>query len=118
LSPAKTGASVLIPTHANAYSGTTTVAEGELDVQDSAALGSSAAGTVVNDGAALELVIDDVPDSVTGTTNTMRFSEPLTITGNGDGNGALLSASGINVWAGAIALTGSVASIGVSPDFN
>src|SRR5262249_35722609 len=78
--------------------------------------------TLVEDGAALELQIDNKPDSITGTTNTLLISEVLSIQGLGlGGTGALHSISGINTWAGTIALSsltaaGGTDAIGVEPD--
>jgi autotransporter-associated beta strand protein len=115
----------------NSYLGTTTVAAGFLNVEDSQALGpqSKVNGTTVRNGAALELelqkdnifglVPSPMPDSITGTTNTLDFLVPLTIAGTGvNGTGALHSISGINVWNGTITLTSGLAAIGVDPDPN
>src|SRR5439155_3946031 len=114
----KVGTGRLIFTSRNFYSSTTTVAGGMLNIRDSQALGSSSSGTTVNFGAALELQIDNLPDSITGTVNTLRVAEPITLNGTGVNNtGALRSVSGINIWGGPITLTGS-AGIGVDPDPN
>jgi autotransporter-associated beta strand protein len=80
---------------ANTYSGVTIVNDGFLLVDDSAALGSTANGTVVNSGAVLAL----------------RFgvaipAEDLTLAGNGQSIfGALSSSFGSNSWAGDITLS-------------
>jgi autotransporter-associated beta strand protein len=108
----------LIFTSANTYTGATTfVNDGVLQIQDSKGLGGT--GCVVLDSGTLALAVDDIPDSVTGTTNTLVVSNPLSITGSGFANqGALHSESGINTYAGTISFAGSVSSIGVDPDPN
>jgi autotransporter-associated beta strand protein len=110
----------LIFTRANTYTGGffgTEIHAGVLQIQDSRGMGGSICS--VDSGATLALAIDDLPDSVTGTTNTLVVSNTLNLAGTGFGGlGALLSRSGINTYAGLINLQGSVSSIGVSPDPN
>ncbi len=94
----KTGAGTLTLAGANTYAGLTTVSAGTLAITNAAALGSTAAGTVVADGATLSLL---GPVTV--------LAEPLTLSGAGVGGlGALRSdagsTGGINGWGGAIAL--------------
>lgn len=92
----KSGVGELGLTAANTYTGPTTVNDGILIVDNSAALGSTAAGTVVKNGAVLAL----------------RFgvavgAEPLTLTGAGQlVFGTLSSSFGSNSWAGPITLSG------------
>jgi autotransporter-associated beta strand protein len=87
----------LFLTSANTYGGLTTVNQGILNVQDPDALGSSgtnANGTVVLDGAQVQLQA-----------NTIITNEHLRLSGTGITNtGALENASGINTWAGPITL--------------
>src|SRR5262249_8885841 len=114
----------LIFTSANTYStlpppfpAFTHIVDGVLQIQDSRGLGGT--NCLVEDSATLALAIDDIPDSVTGTTNTLVVSNHLFLTGTGfAGVGGLLSKSGINPYAGIIDLSGSVASVGVNPDPN
>jgi autotransporter-associated beta strand protein len=110
----------LIFTSANTYStpipGTTDIVDGTLQIQDSKGLGGSIC--LVEDQGTLALAVDDLPDSVSGTTNTLWVSNPLIINGFGFARqGALDSKSGINTYAGPITLGGN-ASIGVQPDPN
>ncbi|MBL9130593.1 MAG: autotransporter-associated beta strand repeat-containing protein, partial [Verrucomicrobiaceae bacterium] len=70
----------------NTFSGLTTIAEGTLEVMTTNAMGSTAAGTVVQSGATLWLK------------NHYNAAEPLTLNGTGDGGaGALRTSSGYNV---------------------
>jgi len=84
----------------NTYSGLTTVNDGILNIQNPAALGTTAGGTVVNSGGTLELQ------------GTIAVGlEPLTLNGSGFGGiGALHSNGGANSFAGPITL-GSAAEI-------
>ncbi len=85
---------------ANTYSGNTTVLAGTLQIEKATALGSTAAGTVVNTGGTLAL-------AGSGTTFA---AEGLTINGDGVSNsGALRNIAGANTWTGTVALgtTGS-----------
>ena len=94
-------------TNANTYTGTTTVAEGVLKITNANALGSTAEGTTVQTGGALE-----VYNSSQYSTLTMA-AEPLTLNGQGvDGNGALRQTSYNTVWTGPVTL-GENAAIGV-----
>lgn len=119
----------LILTNANTYRGLTTIAAGAINIRDSKALGTSngaADGTVVNNGAALELEVDNIVDSVTGNVAGLSVAEVLTLTGRGLANGpgspatntgALRSKRGINHYTGNITMTnGTGGSIGVDPD--
>jgi autotransporter-associated beta strand protein len=80
----KSGAGSTVLQGASLYAGPTLVQEGTLFIADSAALGSSAAGTVVAPGAALALADAAV--------NALAVKEPVTFSGAGpDGLGALRS---------------------------
>jgi autotransporter-associated beta strand protein len=96
----KSGGGTLVLGVANSHTGTTTVNGGVLRVTGAAALGTTAAGSVVN-------------GSVTGSSGNARIdlSGGVTVTGeaatlNGVGNfiGALTSSSGTNVWAGPVTI--------------
>ncbi|TDM09084.1 MAG: hypothetical protein C4K60_07025 [Ideonella sp. MAG2] len=77
----------------NSYTGTTTVSGGTLVAAHDNALGSSAAGTTVDNGASLALQ------------GGVILAEPLTLNGNGqNGTGALRSLSGDNTLTGPITL--------------
>jgi autotransporter-associated beta strand protein len=90
----KLGLGKLVLSGASSYSGTTTVAEGVLNVRNAAALGAASAGTVVTNGAALEIEGD-----------IALVGEPLTLAGSGPaGAGALRSISGANSLAGGVTL--------------
>ncbi|HXG08193.1 MAG TPA: Ig-like domain repeat protein [Gemmataceae bacterium] len=112
----------LILTRANTYTGRTQIVHGAINIRDSQALGApvgpGGSDTIVFDGAALELEIDNRPDSiVTGSVNRLNVGEAVTITGRGLNNtGALRSISGLNEYSGIITLTSSVGAIGVDPD--
>jgi outer membrane autotransporter protein len=81
----------------NAYSGGTTISAGMLNIQNNTALGSTAAGTTVANGAALGLQ-----------GNITVGTESLALVGTGvSGGGALRNISGSNSLAGAITLTGA-----------
>ena len=89
---------------ANTYSGLTTISAGVIRVTHNQALGSTAAGTTVANGAQLEL---SGGITVTG--------ESLTISGSGTGtNGALQSVSGANTWAGNVLLGANATRIGAA----
>lgn len=89
----------------NLYSAVTNVEEGYLKIRSAGALGTTASGTTVSAGAALQMENDIV---VTG--------EALTIAGSGPmGGGALQNLSGYNAWDGAIALA-ATAAIGADGD--
>lgn len=87
-----TGTSTLLG--ANTYSGTTTISAGALNIQNNAALGTTAGATSVTTGAALQM---QGGITVTG--------EALTLNGTGVGNsGALRNISGSNNYNGNITL--------------
>ena len=90
----KTTTGTLILDTANTYTGATTVTAGVLRVSHGGALGDTASGTTVADGAALEL---------TGDITTSN--EALTLNGSGvSDSGALRNVSGNNTYAGNITL--------------
>ncbi len=90
-----------LTTATNTYTGLTTVSAGVLNIQNAASLGTTAAGTVVNSGGALE---------IQGTITV--GAEALTLYGDGvSSNGALRNITDNNTYQGTITL-GSNASIG------
>lgn len=90
----KTGAGTAILTAANTFDGTTTISNGVLRITHASALGSSAAGTVVAGGGALEF-----------SNNINVVGEAFTISGTGvGGNGALRNVSGANTNTGSLTL--------------
>lgn len=96
----KVGMGTLTLSGANSYTGTTTVRAGTLVAGSNSALGGTAGGTVVEDGATLELS-GGSPGSY------VRFiGEALTLNGAGVGGtrGALSSTSGAYQWTGPITL--------------
>jgi autotransporter-associated beta strand protein len=98
------GGKLILSSGLNDYSGLTTVSVGVLNVRASSALGTTASGTTVADGAALEL--EGTGFTVTG--------EALSIAGSGGGGGgALRSVSGANIWTGQVALAGAANTVGV-----
>jgi len=89
----KSGTGVLLLSGNNIYSGNTTISSGVLRVSNSGALGSSAAPTIVNSGAAMEL------------TGGALTAEPVTLAGPGVASGgALRNLSGSNA-VGAVTLS-------------
>jgi fibronectin-binding autotransporter adhesin len=93
------GGGLVILGAANTYTGSTTVNGngGVLQIKDASALGSTAAGTTVGSGAALEIY---------GSLGTI--SEGLTLSGTGSsGGGALRNLSGDTSWAGSLSLNAS-----------
>ncbi|MDB6075242.1 MAG: proteinsorting protein, partial [Verrucomicrobiaceae bacterium] len=91
----KAGAGSLFLGGANSYTGLTTVSGGVLTIQTSTGLGTTAAGTSVASGAALQL-----QGGIT------VGAEALTLVGSGiSSGGALRNLSGNNSWAGAITMT-------------
>lgn len=100
----KTGPGRLELSGMNVYEGETLISNGVVIVASSGALGTSADGTRVFNGAALEL---KGPVSI--------LNEQLWLSGSGGGMGALVSSSGTNNWTGATRLA-SNATIGVAPD--
>ncbi len=86
---------------ANTFTGSVGVNTGVLNIRNGSALGTTAGGTTVASGAALELQ-----------NNITVGTEALTINNAGIGsNGALRNISGDNIWQGTVAL-GSSSSIG------
>lgn len=76
------------------------------------------AGTSVSTGAALWLALDELPDSITNTTNTLKINETLSLSGVGvNGTGALRSVTGQNLIESNISLAARTA-IGVDADPN
>jgi autotransporter-associated beta strand protein len=98
----KTGAGTLTMTGPNGYIGTTSINAGVVNIQNATALGTTAAGTTVASGAALEIQGGIAVGAETLTLNSTGISS----------NGALRNISGNNSWAGAVTL-GSASSIGV-----
>ena len=97
----KTGTGTNTLSAANTFSGVTTVSAGVMNIQNSGALGSTSAGTVVASGAVLQLQ-----------GGISVGNEPLTISGTGGLNsGALRNISGDNSWGGVITL-GAASTIG------
>ncbi|RXK55527.1 PEP-CTERM sorting domain-containing protein [Oleiharenicola lentus] len=90
----KQAAGTLTLSGANSYTGLTTVSGGVLNIQHSSALGTTASGTTVASGAALQLE-----------GGIAVGAEALTLSGTGiGGTGALLNAAGANSLAGNITL--------------
>src|SRR6185369_14377340 len=105
----KNGTGELSLTASNAYTGLTTVNGGFLEVDDSFALGSTNAGTIVNSGAVLALRFD-----------VHVGLEPLTVSGPGILSvfGAVSSSFGSNSWDGVITLSSNTTvSVGRTNDF-
>ena len=93
----KTGAGTLTFSGTNSYTGATTISAGVLNIHNAAALGTTAAGTTVAAGAALQL-----QGGIT------VGAEALTLTGAGVSNdGALRSVSGANSYGGLLTLGGT-----------
>jgi len=88
----KNGTGTLILSGSNSYTGTTTISAGVLNVQNANALGTTAGGTSITSGAALQL---QGGITVTG--------ETLTLNGGGvNSDGALRNISDNNEWTGNI----------------
>ena len=87
---------------ANTYTGATTISGGVLNIRNATSLGTTAGGTTVSAGAALQLQ------------GTMAVgAEALTLNGGGiSSDGALRSLSGTNSWSGNVAL-GSASTVGI-----
>jgi autotransporter-associated beta strand protein len=96
----KTGPNRLIVSGQNsAYSGSDVVAQGTLTIESDTGLGTTASGTTVNTGAALELA-----------GGVHIGAEPLTLSGTGiNQNGALLSAGDDNRFDGNVTMAGNAA---------
>jgi autotransporter-associated beta strand protein len=91
---AKSGDGTLVLSGNNSFTGATTVETGTLEVQSTNALGTTAGGTTVDDGATLAL-----------SGNVTTAAEALTINGTGDnGAGALRNIGDDNTYAGAVTL--------------
>ncbi len=98
----KSGTGRLTLSGANTYTGAMTISEGVVNAQNATALGTTAGGVTVANGAALE-----VQGGVT------IGAETLSITGSGvSSGGALRNVSGVNVYGGAVTV-GAGTSIGV-----
>lgn len=99
----KAGSGTLVLSGANApYTGPIQVAAGMLGSRSANALGSSAAGTTVAEGAALEL------------SGSFTSSEPLSLAGTGIASGGvLISASGTQTMSGAIGLVQTTQPVGI-----
>jgi fibronectin-binding autotransporter adhesin len=80
----------------NTHSGSTTVSQGILKVRHGNSLGSTAGGTIVADGAKLEL---------DGSGRNLTLAESMTL---GSGTGGLRNLTGSNTLTGAITLAGDV----------
>lgn len=86
----KTGAGSVTLANANTYSGLTIINNGVLTVQNNAALGSTAAGTVVTNTGALDL------GGTLGANSLNLGAEVITISGAGfGGNGAVVNIGGL-----------------------
>jgi autotransporter-associated beta strand protein len=85
---------------ANTFNGTVTVNQGALQVENNQALGTTSAGTVVLDGAQIQM------QSPEGGPSVVVTGESLSLSGTGIfGTGAMLNTGGNNTWAGPITLT-------------
>jgi autotransporter-associated beta strand protein len=90
----KSGVGTLVLSGANTFTGTTTISTGILNIQNSDALGSTASGTTLSSGAALQLQ-----------GGLTIGAEALTLAGTGiSTDGALRNISGANSLAGEITL--------------
>ncbi len=88
---AKEGTGYLTLTAANTYAGLTTVSNGTLLVKNNAALGASTLGTVIADGATL-----DIGGSATAQAMNLN-AEQITVSGAGvNGRGAIINGSNIS----------------------
>ncbi|MBV5314953.1 MAG: autotransporter-associated beta strand repeat-containing protein [Prolixibacteraceae bacterium] len=90
----KTTSGTVILSGANSYTGLTSVSSGIVNIQNATALGTTALGTTVSSGAALQ-----IQGGIT------VGAETLSLNGTGISNdGALRNISGDNTWGGAITL--------------
>ena len=97
----KSGSGTWTLTGANTYTGATTISAGVLNIQNATGLGTTAAGTTVSSGAALQIQ-----------GGIAVGAEALTLNGSGvSSDGALRNISGTNSMSSAITL-GSAATIG------
>ena len=92
----KTGPGRLVLGGNNTFDGQTTVSNGVLAISYVTALGSTVGGTIVADGARLELE-----------SNLVVGAESLTLNGSGGGLGALRNVSDTNSWSGNVTLASS-----------
>lgn len=97
----KTGTGALTLSGASTHSGLTTINGGAVTIQNAGALGTTAAGTIVNGTIAgnAQNARLDLSGGITVT------GEPITISGVGNFNGALGSANGSNEWAGNVTIS-------------
>jgi autotransporter-associated beta strand protein len=93
----------------NTYTGLTTVDAGALRIQHASALGTTAAGTVVNGSAASGGPRLELAGGITTVSG-----ESITISGGGNFFGALTSQSGTNTWAGSVTIAAPDTRIGAS----
>ena len=85
----------------NDFSGATFINGGILNLQNGAGLGNAAGGTTIASGAQVYMTVN------------ANVAEPLTLSGTGDGNGAMRKGgAGYTAWTGTITMTGD-ASFGV-----
>jgi autotransporter-associated beta strand protein len=96
----KSGSSILSLNNANTYSGNTTISGGTLVMGNAAALGSTAGGTTVTSGGKLDI------------NNKNLGTEVVTISGTGDGTGALVNNGAEQINALGRLVLGGDASIG------
>jgi autotransporter-associated beta strand protein len=96
----KTGTGALTLSSANSHSGLTTINGGAVTLQNAGALGTTAAGTVVN-GTSTGNAANARLDLSGGLTVT---GEAITISGVGNFSGALGAASGNNEWTGNVTI--------------
>jgi autotransporter-associated beta strand protein len=103
----KVGQGIVVFPNANSYAGLTSIDAGDLRIGNAGSLGAAGNGTVVQNGASLQ-----VQGGITVS------SEPLTLNGNGYNNaGALENFTGNNTWAQSILLaTSSAIGVDVATD--
>ena len=103
----QSGSGTTILTLDNTYSGLTTINAGALRIQHAGALGSTAAGTVVNGSSASGGPRLELSGGITTVSG-----ESVTISGGGNFFGALSSQSGTNTWAGGVTIAAPDTRIG------